>query len=225
VTALPPAGWHEDPEDSRQWRYWDGSQWTEHRSPRVADPDAAPPGASVPHAKSQAQLAAEAKRLADINAHAAKVRQKTQAKKERSIGGLPLMDHLRVWQFETSLSPADCLGAFEQGLASSGLMRGKWSVEVQGDRAVATYAGRRGFGALGSMMSETSEAEEARAAGTRLVFAVVAGEDTTRCTMQLAQRSTRLGFTNDARFIRPSMRAVGSRLRTLDPQCSQTFSD
>jgi hypothetical protein len=29
-----PAGWHPDPHDASQWRYWNGSAWTEHRSPR-----------------------------------------------------------------------------------------------------------------------------------------------------------------------------------------------
>jgi hypothetical protein len=28
-----PAGWHPDPEDPSQLRYWDGDAWTEHRSP------------------------------------------------------------------------------------------------------------------------------------------------------------------------------------------------
>ena len=29
-----PAGWFVDPQDPTQFRYWDGAQWTEHRSPR-----------------------------------------------------------------------------------------------------------------------------------------------------------------------------------------------
>ena len=29
----PPAGWHSDPNDPQQLRYWDGDKWTEHRSP------------------------------------------------------------------------------------------------------------------------------------------------------------------------------------------------
>src|SRR3954469_10556032 len=29
-----PAGWYAGPQDATQLRYWDGSQWTEHRSPR-----------------------------------------------------------------------------------------------------------------------------------------------------------------------------------------------
>lgn len=28
-----PAGWYDDPEDAAQLRYWDGRQWTDHRSP------------------------------------------------------------------------------------------------------------------------------------------------------------------------------------------------
>ncbi|MDE0268762.1 MAG: DUF2510 domain-containing protein [Acidimicrobiaceae bacterium] len=27
-------GWYADPQDNRQWRYWDGTEWTESRSPR-----------------------------------------------------------------------------------------------------------------------------------------------------------------------------------------------
>lgn len=30
---LPPAGWHPDPQAPSTQRYWDGSQWTEHRAP------------------------------------------------------------------------------------------------------------------------------------------------------------------------------------------------
>jgi hypothetical protein len=36
------AGWYPDPNDSSQLRYWSGSAWTEHRSPRAQVPP--PPG-------------------------------------------------------------------------------------------------------------------------------------------------------------------------------------
>lgn len=39
MTELPPADWYVDPEDSSQYRYWDGSHWTDHRSPRYGAPD------------------------------------------------------------------------------------------------------------------------------------------------------------------------------------------
>jgi hypothetical protein len=34
MTQTPGAGWFVDPEDPTQYRYWDGTAWTEHRSPR-----------------------------------------------------------------------------------------------------------------------------------------------------------------------------------------------
>ena len=30
-----PSDWYEDPEDPQQWRYWDGTEWTDHRSPKA----------------------------------------------------------------------------------------------------------------------------------------------------------------------------------------------
>lgn len=32
---MPPAAWYDDPEDPSQYRYWDGTNWTEHRSPKT----------------------------------------------------------------------------------------------------------------------------------------------------------------------------------------------
>lgn len=31
----PPAAWYDDPEDPTQYRYWDGANWTDHRSPKT----------------------------------------------------------------------------------------------------------------------------------------------------------------------------------------------
>lgn len=42
MSSLPPSGWYPDPERPRTWRYWDGRQWTAHRSP-VATSAPTPP--------------------------------------------------------------------------------------------------------------------------------------------------------------------------------------
>ena len=42
MSDLPPADWYTDPEDQSQYRYWDGSAWTEHRAPRHGQPDGEP---------------------------------------------------------------------------------------------------------------------------------------------------------------------------------------
>ncbi|MXY12382.1 MAG: DUF2510 domain-containing protein [Acidimicrobiaceae bacterium] len=47
VSDLPPADWYTDPEDESQYRYWDGSSWTEHRAPRIIDTDAEAGDATV----------------------------------------------------------------------------------------------------------------------------------------------------------------------------------
>jgi hypothetical protein len=37
-----PAGWHDDPDDPTQLRYWDGQQWTDDRSPKGGQAGGAP---------------------------------------------------------------------------------------------------------------------------------------------------------------------------------------
>lgn len=44
MSDLPPADWYTDPEDDRQYRYWDGESWTEHRAPRRFDNKPRPTG-------------------------------------------------------------------------------------------------------------------------------------------------------------------------------------
>jgi hypothetical protein len=61
VTTPPtPAGWYPDPDGSGGQRYWDGSEWTEHRSPAAPEPAepptaAEPPGSEAPTADVQLQ--------------------------------------------------------------------------------------------------------------------------------------------------------------------------
>ena len=52
MSDQPPADWYTDPDNESQYRYWDGSAWTEHRAPRhtdpAEDPDTAPGGMRGP---------------------------------------------------------------------------------------------------------------------------------------------------------------------------------
>lgn len=43
-----PASWHPDPDDPSQLRYWDGSQWTDHRSPVGGNPVGPDPTMQMP---------------------------------------------------------------------------------------------------------------------------------------------------------------------------------
>jgi hypothetical protein len=40
--ADPPAGWYQDPNGARAWRYWDGATWTDHVAPWVVKPELSP---------------------------------------------------------------------------------------------------------------------------------------------------------------------------------------
>ncbi len=49
VNPTIPPGWHSDPGDASSLRWWDGTQWTEHRCPApVAAPGSLPPGVVAP---------------------------------------------------------------------------------------------------------------------------------------------------------------------------------
>ena len=52
MTATPPPNWYPDPADTSQLRWWDGTQWTEHRH---ALPDATVPGNESPAAAATPQ--------------------------------------------------------------------------------------------------------------------------------------------------------------------------
>jgi hypothetical protein len=43
---LPPAGWHDDPNDPSSLRYWDGQAWSEQRAPKPTPSAPAPVGAA-----------------------------------------------------------------------------------------------------------------------------------------------------------------------------------
>jgi Domain of unknown function (DUF4352)/Protein of unknown function (DUF2510) len=48
TTPATPAGWYPDPDGSGGQRYWDGSGWTEHRSPATEEPAQSQPAAASP---------------------------------------------------------------------------------------------------------------------------------------------------------------------------------
>jgi hypothetical protein len=131
-----------------------------------------------------------------------------------------LLDHKRTWRYRTRAAPEDCIQAFTEAFrGGSVLAKGKWSISRTASGAVATYEGRGGvIGGL-SALSERAMAEREGALGSEVSFEIEErGENGTVCAMWLRQHGTILGaFTNDARFIRPHMRAVGKRLRELDP--------
>jgi uncharacterized protein (TIGR00266 family) len=77
VTQTPPAGWFDDPEDPASLRYWNGAEWTEHRSPKnapaaagQAPPQGSPaqePPAQTPPARESAPAAASSAEPLDIS--------------------------------------------------------------------------------------------------------------------------------------------------------------
>ena len=62
MSDLPPADWYTDPEDESQYRYWDGSAWTEHRAPRHAPEGGPEPG--FPQMRRPGRLMADAVSIA-----------------------------------------------------------------------------------------------------------------------------------------------------------------
>ena len=60
MSELPPAGWHPDPDDPSQQRYWDGSSWTEHRAPAAQTGGYPPQAGYAPYAGQGAQTSGAA---------------------------------------------------------------------------------------------------------------------------------------------------------------------
>ncbi|MDA0167069.1 hypothetical protein OM076_42810 [Solirubrobacter ginsenosidimutans] len=87
---------------------------------------------------------------------------------------------------------------------------------------MATYEGRKGLGALGTM-SKTSVHDADSAIGSEVTFQTSGnGNGRTECSMSLSSFGRAgigglLGATSDARFIRPYMQAVEKEIRALDP--------
>ena len=57
MSSTPEAGWFDDPEYPSQYRYWDGNEWTEHRSPKQSPPPP-PTSSSIPTSATETVSAA-----------------------------------------------------------------------------------------------------------------------------------------------------------------------
>jgi hypothetical protein len=136
-----------------------------------------------------------------------------------------ILDHRKTWRYTTAASPDQCVGGFAKAFSGGGglLLRAKWSVKRSATGAVAIYEGRKGIVALVTAFSQTSQAEEQGAKGSKVTFEIEqADSGKTVCAMWLSENSTKLGFTGDGRFFRPYMRAVETCLRELDPAVQVT---
>jgi hypothetical protein len=132
-----------------------------------------------------------------------------------------LLDHQKTWRYKVAAPPERCISGFVAAFSGKGgvLLKAKWAVQRTPNGATAVYQGRGGVVGFASALSEMARSEEAGAAGSEVRFEIEqqsAGQ--TVCAMWLASSSTRLGFTNDARFFKPYMRAVEDQLRLIDPK-------
>ncbi len=57
MSSTPAAGWVDDPEYPSQYRYWDGNEWTAHRSPKQSPPPP-PTSSSIPTSATETVSAA-----------------------------------------------------------------------------------------------------------------------------------------------------------------------
>lgn len=57
MSPTPAAGWFDDPEHPSQYRYWDGNEWTAHRSPKQSPPPP-PTSSSIPTSATETVSAA-----------------------------------------------------------------------------------------------------------------------------------------------------------------------
>jgi hypothetical protein len=134
-----------------------------------------------------------------------------------------ILDHRKTWRFRVNGSEQDCMAAFRQAFSTGGglIARAKWDVRRSGNGAVAVYRGRAGLVKVATIMSSTASAEEDSAVGSEVKFEIEdVSAGTVTCAMWLSSGGSSLGFTSDARFFRPYMRAVEDQLRRVDSSVS-----
>lgn len=135
-----------------------------------------------------------------------------------------IADHSKTWRFTLRAEPEACTWAFQAAFSGGPLLkRAKWTVCGSGQGAVATYQGWAGLMKGLTMLSATASAEAAGAVGSEVQFEIESsGADGTRCAMWLGSSASKMGFTTDARFMKPYVRAVEDQLRALDPSLAVT---
>ncbi|HEX7245802.1 MAG TPA: hypothetical protein VF245_09580 [Solirubrobacterales bacterium] len=135
------------------------------------------------------------------------------------------MDHRRTWRYAVKGTPNQCVDAFFAAFSGSGglIAKADWQFSRRRNGAAAVYKGRKGLGALGGVLSKTSALEQSSAVGSTVNFEIEESKgEHVVCAMWLGSSGRAgvaglLGVTSDARFIRPYMRAVEDRLRSVDP--------
>jgi hypothetical protein len=95
TTPPTPAGWYPDPEQAGHLRYWDGSAWTEHRSP-IQAPAPEPPSAPEPPPASGAHRAPESEAATSTEPEATPNEPEPLPPSEQPTTKVPL----REWSFE-----------------------------------------------------------------------------------------------------------------------------
>jgi hypothetical protein len=137
-----------------------------------------------------------------------------------------LRDHAKTWRFQLRAEPEACTQAFRAAFSKGPLlMKAKWALRTAGNGAVATYQGRSGLIKGITMLSARASSEEEGAIGSEVTFEIESsGPDGTVCAMWLSSSASKAGFTADARFMKPYMRAVEDQLRALDPSLSMAKS-
>lgn len=124
------------------------------------------------------------------------------------------------WTYDVNGSPDQCATAFFDAFTGRGglLAKGNWSVSRSSSGAVAVYQGRAGIGAISGGGAGRQAGEMESAIGTKVKFEVEGSTPgRTMCAMRIEARGSTMGFTSDARFFRPYLRAVEKNLRHLDP--------
>jgi hypothetical protein len=138
---------------------------------------------------------------------------------------LKFMNLRSRWKYKIQASPDQCSRAFIEAFSGSGglIVKANWSVSRSGSGAVAVYQGRAGIGAIGGLLNGRSAAEGDSAVGSEVHFEIEGAEEgRTSCVMRVGSRGSVMGFTADARFFRPYLRAVEVELTRLDPSIEMT---